>query len=190
MLFTDGLYATRCCDDQHGNLSGLKHWQMQVDIAVCGDNDVQWRFWLPEVDPKLLVHGGEGWINVLRSPAVMGYRAQCASANNHGIGNRTQQAHDHLIMLIEAADFSTTRVASFIQGHDPIQCCDKVAGDIGPLRMWRELETTKKSCQFGRKRQIISTLHLEEWLQRCESAHECTPQAERNSARSAELLSY
>src|SRR5438132_11709781 len=190
MLFTDALLAMRRRDDQHGNLTGLKYWQIQVDITVCRNDDVQWRFRLPQVDSKLLVHGGEGWINVLRSPAVMGYRAQCASANNHSIGNRTQQAHDHLIMLIEAADFSTTRVANFVQGHDPIQCCDKVADDIGPLRMWRELETTKKSCQFGRERQITSMLHLEECFQRYESAHECTPHAEKNSARSAELLSY
>src|SRR5437588_7452425 len=190
MLFTDALLAMRRRDDQHGNLTGLKHWQIQVDITVCRNDDVQWRFWLSQVDPKLVVHGGEGWINVLRSPAVMGYRAQCASTDNHGIGNRTQQAHDHLIMLIEATDFSTTRVASFVQGHDPIQGRDKVADDIGPTRMWWELEMTKKSCQFGRQRQIISTLHLEEWLQRCECAHECTPQAEKNSARSAELLSY
>src|SRR6266702_7432318 len=115
MLFADVLQAMCRCDNQHGNLTGLKNWQVEVDITVCSDNDVQWRFWFPEIGPKLPVYCGERWINVFRSPAVMRYRPECASTNDHGVGNCSQQSHDHPIVLIGPTNLSAARVTRFPQ---------------------------------------------------------------------------
>src|SRR5207248_4919540 len=114
---------------------------------------------------------------------------ECASPNNHGIGNGSQESHHHLIVPIEPTDVPTTRMARFIQRHNPIQCRNKVANDIGPTRM-RELQTPKKGQEVRWERQVTSTFHVEELLQRSQNIHACTPHTSKNSIRSAGLLSY
>jgi len=66
---------------------------------------------------------------------MMWDRPECASTNNHGVRNGSQQSHDHLIVPIEPTDVSATRMARLIQRYDPIECGDKVANDIRPIRM-------------------------------------------------------
>jgi hypothetical protein len=53
-------------------------------------------------------------------------------------------------------------MARFIQRHDPIECGDKVANDIRPIRMWRELKTTKEGREVSWQRQVASTFHIKE----------------------------
>ena len=71
-LCADALFALRGRHDQHGDVTGLKDREREIDITACGDDHVQWGLWLPQARPKPLVRLGERWIDVRGSPAVMG----------------------------------------------------------------------------------------------------------------------
>ncbi len=156
------LCTLRRRDEQHGHLTRLEDRQIQVNLPMSGHNDVErWGF-LPQADPQLLVHIGEWWIDVLGRPAVLGYRPQGSRSNNHSIGHGSQQAHDHLIVLIEPTDVSSARMARLVQRHDPIERGDEVANDVRMAWMWRERETTIEGREVRWQRQSTATFHIEE----------------------------
>ena len=120
---------------------------------------------------------------------MLGNRPEGARPNYDDVGNGSQQAHHQLIVPIEPADVPPTRMTRFIQRHDPIECGDKVADDVGPPGMRWQVETTIEGRKVTWQRQGASAFRLEEWFQWGQVIHWCTPHMVKNSARRSALPS-
>ena len=99
-MFADALRPFHGRHDQNRNLTRLEDAQRQVNRAARSDNDIQRRFRLSQGSAKLLICIGERWTNVRGSPEVLQRLPQCPSADDHDVGDGTQQAHHHPIVLI------------------------------------------------------------------------------------------
>lgn len=86
-------------------------------------------------------------------------------ANNHRIGAGTQQAHNHVIMLITTTNIETFTIG---MGHSyAIECLNKVAEDIGAIcRNGRKDKCPIEVSQAWRKWQRLAFYLLKERLQR------------------------
>src|SRR5712691_7012678 len=107
---------------------------------------------------KLLIECGEWRIDMFGGPDVSGGFAQCTGPDNDGVGNGAQDAHDHVVVLVVAANVASASESWRFQRYHSVQRCDEIGDHVWPTRLQRKPELAIYDCQFGRKREISPTL--------------------------------
>lgn len=171
--------------NQNRGFAAEKQSQPDVDFALGGDNHGERWFHFTEYMAKPLVNFRKRRIDVGGGPEVFRFRTKRSLADDHDVGYCPQQSHHHAVMGIEPADVPRSRMTGDRQRHDPVKGRNKVAYDIRARRMLRKPEMPVDGGQLRRKRQLEAAIRVVEGFQRFQHGRHISPQAVKNSARSA-----
>src|SRR4030043_1905843 len=149
VAFADPVGALRGRNDQHFHCPGPEDGKARIDLAARGDDDVQRGVVLPQRGSQLPVRGGKRRADGLRGPEGPWFGAKRPGADDHRVGDRPQQSHDHPVVRVGTADGAPIRQAGGGKRSNAVQWGDEVANDVRPVFVRRESEGTEERRRLG-----------------------------------------